>query len=519
MALQWEYSKELDDVVHGVTTAYEALRANNDMGLYTSAGAFYNHTFFGRDASSTVALVAPFDHEVGRESIVALAALQGTKLDTKTQEEPGRIHHEYRNFASWSGKGAEKWALKLLRNVWGGNGDRLLTYFAADATASYINLVHTYARDVDGAILDLILTNKDQERVTVRESVASAADWLLSRIGEDGVMATMRSNPWSLTFQTYQDSLTSYAQPNGDVANFKRPLAYIEVQGLTVDALRSASELIEEDDRATIWRHKADTVAAATIENFWMPDEQYFASALEQGDDGWQQIKTRNVSASWILNSSIFHNLDNEDRERYIPPIVRRLFSDEFLTDLGLRTCSIEQGDPLKNVIEYHGSWTVWPMFTYLAIHGLQKHHMVNLARQLEHRLVNALNWSGGFDEFFVIDDTGKVLWKPTENSVPLLKPGAKGIQMFPEQKIAFTIVPAMTIAHEIASGGATPTPRQWQKDLESEILGKINHVELYKGDELEAYRPQGSTAEISRTKGGLKTAAYMLRQTIRLKK
>lgn len=525
MSLQPEYSRGVDDVVPGVTAAYELLRADNEMGLYTSAGAQFNHTLFGRDASSTVALVAPFDHEVGRESIIALAALQGTKSNAITQEQPGRIHHEYRDFRSW--KPANLWDkmwMKLFYKLWDGENERLLTYYSADSTAAFINLVHTYVEDVDRSILDEELTNKDGEQLVVREAVKQAADWLISQTGEDGIVATQRSKGWSLYYQTYQDSTTAYGMPDGKLANYKRPLAYAEVQGMSIDALRSASAMIEEDDRAPVWRHTADRIAAATLEKFWMEDDQYFASALERGDDGnWRQVTTRNISASWLLNTSLFHNLDNQDRERYIAPVVRRLFSDEFLTDLGLRTRSIKQPGTLHNVMEYHGAHTVWPMFTHLAVRGLLRHHMTRLASQLEHRVINTLKWSkqsgGSFDEFYIVDNNGHVFWDPRDHKASLFNPKAVGIQMFPEKDIAFTVVSSLAMAHRIAGGGSTPTQRPWQTELESEILSKIKNVNIYEDEDLELHKPPISSLKVSRSLGWASTLAYMLEQKVRLKR
>src|SRR5688572_4060899 len=104
------YRDELEAIIPGVLDAYDSLKTTNGMGSYTSNGAFYNHTFFGRDTAMAAKFVTDFDHQVTRDTIVALAALQGQTTNLKTQEEPGRIHHEYRDFSTWKGGRAERLA-------------------------------------------------------------------------------------------------------------------------------------------------------------------------------------------------------------------------------------------------------------------------------------------------------------------------------------------------------------------------------------------------------------------------
>ena len=136
----------LNEVIPGVTDAFDALRATNNDGIYTSNGAYYNHTVFGRDAALSGRFVCDFDHDLARDIIIRLARLQGYKYRQRNQEEPGRIHHEWRDFRTWKGRPMERLSVAFAGLLWGAHDHRLLTYYASDSTAEYIRLVEKYAR-------------------------------------------------------------------------------------------------------------------------------------------------------------------------------------------------------------------------------------------------------------------------------------------------------------------------------------------------------------------------------------
>ena len=71
------YRDRLDAVVPGVSEAYDALRGDNNIGIVTSLGAFYNHTIFGRDIGMAAKFVSDFDHKTVWNTILTLASLQG----------------------------------------------------------------------------------------------------------------------------------------------------------------------------------------------------------------------------------------------------------------------------------------------------------------------------------------------------------------------------------------------------------------------------------------------------------
>ena len=54
------------------------------------------HALFGRDSLISSLQVLPVQPEVARATLRVLAALQGERDDPETDEEPGKIVHEYR---------------------------------------------------------------------------------------------------------------------------------------------------------------------------------------------------------------------------------------------------------------------------------------------------------------------------------------------------------------------------------------------------------------------------------------
>lgn len=504
------YRDELEAIIPGVLDVYESLKTKNGMGIYTSNGAFYNHTFFGRDTAMAAKFVTDFDHQVTRDTIVALAALQGTKNNPKTQEEVGRIHHEYRDFLTWKGGKIEHLILGFFRNRWGGTDKQLLTYYAADTTALYIRLIHKYVTHIDKSFLDVTVKNRNNDTFTLRESVASAADWLCSHIDEHDHFVIPRTNDWALPYQTFQDSSTAYPRQDGHLANYRRGITFTEVQAFVVDALEVTTQLLEDHTRRHEWQRNAHAMRKALLTDFWHEKEQFFGSSFDQ--DGLVDMPT--VSAGWTLNTTLWDEVEETKRIHIISAIVTRLFSDDFLTPVGLRTRSLHADQPLPGVIEYHGRLTVWPMFTFMVIEGLRHHRLHLLASELENRLINGINASGTFEEFLVVDGGGHLL-----RNVPGTKAEVSvDAQMLPEKEIAFTVIPAMVLAWRATNRGrAWPAQSPWQKKLETDIMATLEPTERVDPRKASQVVAAVVPTNFRRFRGNTRSAWYFLRERRRM--
>jgi hypothetical protein len=203
--------------------------------------------------------------------------------------------------------------------------------------------------------------------------------------------------------------------------------------------------------------------------------------------------------------------LPDEERADKISSIVRRLFSDDFLTPAGLRTRAMSQPPIMPSLIEYHGALTVWPMFTFMVAEGLRRHRLYALAEQLENRLINALNMTGNFDEFFIVERDGSLCLPSSDRRVKKVQ-----AQMPPEQNIAFTIVPALTMAQRIIHPPEKLPQEPWQMALETEILSRIPLVDRLLPDEAKRAAAHIEAVRPVRTLATLRTVGYFVGESLK---
>jgi glycogen debranching enzyme len=90
------------------------------------------HALFGRDSLITALQVLPEAPEVARATLRALAAQQGRVDDAETDEEPGKILHEYRPVAE----------PRFAEAGWPVRDGTLLYYGSADATSWFLVVLH-----------------------------------------------------------------------------------------------------------------------------------------------------------------------------------------------------------------------------------------------------------------------------------------------------------------------------------------------------------------------------------------
>ncbi len=138
-----------------------------------------------------------------------------------------------------------------------------------------------------------------------------------------------------------------------------------------------------------------------------MDRRQYFGFARDKLRDGSPRLLTAVQSnAGWLLLSSLFDDLPQADRERYVGGIVRTLFGPDMLTYAGIRGRSLRYSNP--HFRNYHEN--VWPMDTFMIAKGLRRQGFQELADQLEARLLNTANLLGANYEFVVVDDAGRIV-------------------------------------------------------------------------------------------------------------
>lgn len=457
---------------------------------YGSNYYLFRDAQFGRDSlevAEDLLLVRP---SIARAVIPRLAALQGEVVDPATEEEPGRIHHEHRALVIDGRRVSQEAAetLRLLARQWGivttedeARALQELTYYATvDATPLYVRLVDAYCAAHGRSILDQEYTPRrwmqGQPRATVRESVRRAVGWIVERIERSdlGLLEFQHMTPRGGRFQAWKDGGTSYLHPDGTLCNSNAPIASIEVQGLAYDALAAAPHLLDDasEEERQLWRGLAERLQNTVMERFWMLDERYFAMAIDR-DPATQrprQVRLVTSNAGALLDSRIWDTLEDSERRERIAAIVDHIYSAEFLTSVGIRCTSVIHKDVL-DYPAYQSSHTVWHKETYDIAKGLRRQGFHALADDLENRLLNGVNVSGGPTEFLYVFPDGRVVYDPLNKAGRENAEEIAGTNV-PENDQAWSISAALAVKWRRGRRDRSlPASGPWQREIESDRM------------------------------------------------
>jgi glycogen debranching enzyme len=296
-------------------------------------------TVFGRDSLITSYQALPFSSELARTSLRVLGARQGTRVDPFRDEEPGKILHEIR-FGELTAFGERPHS----------------PYFGtADATPLYPVLLDEYER-----------WTGDADLVRELEAPARAALEWIDRYGDrdgDGYVEYERALESGLENQCWKDSWNSILFRDGSLA--KLPRATCEIQGYVYDAKRRGARLARDfwndAELAERLEREAAELRARFNKDFWMPEREFFAVALD-GDK--RQADSITSNPGHLLWSGIV----DDDKAALV---VRRLMDDSMFSGWGIRTMAVGEG--AYNPIEYHCG-TVWPHDNSMIAAGLARY-------------------------------------------------------------------------------------------------------------------------------------------------
>ncbi len=321
-----------------------------------AAGLPWFMALFGRDSLITSYQAIPFVPELARTTLLALGAHQATGWDDFRDAEPGKILHELRHgeLATF--------------------GERPHSpYFgSADATPLFLVVLDEYER----------WTGDVQTVRRLEGSARAALEWI-ERYGDldgDGYIEYRTRNPRTgLVNQCWKDSEVSIVHPDGRLAAL--PRAVCEIQGYAYDArirmARLAREVWQDEGLAQRLESDAADLRAAFDRDFWLPDEGFYALALD-GDK--QPVPTLTSNIGHLLWSGIV-------ADERVESVVSHLMSEEMFSGWGVRT--LAAGQRVYNPIEYHNG-TVWPHDTALIAAGLARYGRRQEANRLAVALLEA---------------------------------------------------------------------------------------------------------------------------------
>lgn len=309
---------------------------------------------FGRDSLLASYEALPLNPDIAVSSLRALAALQGTKYDDFTEEEPGRILHELRF--------GEMAACREIPQV--------PYYGTIDATPLFVVVAHaTYKVTADGALL-----------AELRPAIESALEWIDRRSACGTQPVTYeRSGPRGLENQGWKDSRAGVSFPDGTRA--VPPIALCEVQGYCADAYRRGSRLLfalGADEAAHVYDERARAMTALVERSFWLEDEQRYAFAL----DGRGRPLPTIVSN---LGHLLWSRVPDAKRARAVADLLTLPASRSVF---GIRTLASEQR--VYNPLSYHNG-TVWPHDNAIIAKGFANYDLAEHAGCVFEAIVGAM--------------------------------------------------------------------------------------------------------------------------------
>ncbi len=315
-----------------------ALLEFEDTGPFPTAGIPWYAVPFGRDALVCAYETLSWAPDIARGTLRLLASCQGTKVDDRTEEEPGKIFHEMR-----------RGELARLRAI-----PHSPFYGSVDATPLFALVLAETVRWTG---------DRDLWR-ELRPAADRALEWCDGPYGDpdrDGYVeygakeSEMRNQGW-------KDSALSLSYADGGAADL--PAALVEVQGYVYAAKMGLAELYELDGdrrRADGLRGEARELAQRFERDFWMEDERCYAQAL---DAHKKQVPAVTSNAGHALWSGIA----NADRAAMI---AQRLMQPDMFSGWGIRTLSTAY--PTYNPMSYHNG-SVWPHDNALIAAGFARY-------------------------------------------------------------------------------------------------------------------------------------------------
>ncbi len=322
---------------------------------FFAAGAPWYLTLFGRDSIWTARMLLPVDLEPARGTLRTLARRQGSRVDLRSAEEPGKILHELRRTTVHLGS---TWFPPVY-------------YGTIDATLLWICLLH----DAWQAGLP------SEEVAKLLPALELALKWLIE-CGDsdgDGFLEYHDRSGHGLVNQGWKDSADAMRFHDGRTAD--GPMALCEVQGYAYEAARGGADLLDAFGRpgAEDYRSWASQLAIRFRASFWCGpgDDRYPALAL---DGAKHQVDSLSSNIGHLLGTGIL----NADEELLI---ARRVASPALDSGLGLRTMAAT--DAGYAPLSYHCG-SVWPHDTAIVIAGLVRAGLAEYAGGLIEGLLRA---------------------------------------------------------------------------------------------------------------------------------
>lgn len=346
----------LNAIHHQATLDLMALETPFGHGTLPAAGIPWFVAPFGRDSLIVGLQTLHLHPESAARTLRFLAAHQGTKVDRYTDEEPGKILHEFRY-----GEMARL-----------GEVPHVPYYGTVDATPLFAWL----------AAETCLWTCDDELYHAMSPHVRRAFEWIeqCGDVDGDGLVdySTVTTGAGTISHKIWKDSWDSLHYPDG------RPgigmITPVEVQGYVYAGYRrwaKTAALHGDAAWATELAAKADAVQAEVERRFWLDGESCYAQAL--GPDKEPIGAVSSNSAQLLMTG-----LPSPERAARM---ARRFLGPDMLTGWGLRTLS--ESMTSFNPMSYHNG-SIWPHDNSLAVAGAYAYGQNELGERIAEGLLEA---------------------------------------------------------------------------------------------------------------------------------
>jgi glycogen debranching enzyme len=329
-----------DEALRTATGDFHALLIPDGEEHIIAAGIPWFATMFGRDSIISAYQTLSLNPQLAVDTLRVLARRQGTECNDWQDEEPGKILHEFR----------EGEMTRCGEVPFGPY------YGSIDSTPLWLILLsETYNWIADDKLIKELLP-----------AAYKALDWIdnYGDIDGDGFVEYQRRSPKGLINEGWKDSWDANMHKDGRVA--EPPIALVEVQGYVYDAKYRMSSLLKglgDNQRAERLRREAHDLARRFERTFWMPEQGFYAMAL---DGKKEQLQVVASNAGQLLFSRII----GRDRAR---TVTQRMMRQDMFSGWGWRTMSADER--IFNPLSYHRG-SVWPHDNSLIAHGMALHEL-----------------------------------------------------------------------------------------------------------------------------------------------
>jgi len=310
------------------------LRQSFEERKFLSAGIPWFATLFGRDSIIAAWQTLILDPKIAKDTLFILAQYQGATEDQWREESPGKILHE----------------LRLGEMARCGEIPHTPYYGTVDATPLWLVLyAEYYAWTGDRDTIDKLW-----------EAALLAMSWIDRNLKKTGYLTYARNSASGLLNQGWKDSEDCIVNHQGQLAT--GAITLCEVQGYVYGAkmrLCAIAEMMNRSDLAGRWYQEALELKNRFNRDFWLPDFDYCALAL---DGEGKPVDSISSNPGHCLAMGILQ----PDKAM---SVAERLRAPDLFSGWGIRTLS--SLSPAYNPMGYH-TGSVWPHDNSIIALGLR---------------------------------------------------------------------------------------------------------------------------------------------------